>query len=269
VPFTQANGQKLYYESHGEGDPLLLVMGLGTDHLAWALQLRDWTKRHRVIVFDNRDVGQSSYADGPYEIVDMAADALGLADALDLDSFHLLGMSLGGAIAQEMALAAPERVRTLTLVVTYTAAGRWGRERARLWGAAMTRTPREEHADTLLLLCLSHRMYDENPEFVGYVRRMMLENPHPQAPEAFLRQLEAGSRHDTRDRLGTLSMPVHVIGAEYDLMVPVWNTRELGELIPGARVTVLEGAPHAVNLEGAEEFNRQVLEFLEAARTPA
>ena len=85
MPFSEANGQRLYYEIHGEGEPLLCVMGLGADHLAWALQLPSWSTKFQTIIFDNRDVGQSSYADAPYAVTDMAADTLALADDLGLD----------------------------------------------------------------------------------------------------------------------------------------------------------------------------------------
>ncbi len=114
MPTADCNGQTLYYEEHGEGDPLLCVMGLSANTLAWALQVQAFSAAHRTIIFDNRDVGQSSMADGNYEITDMATDALALADHLGLEQFHLVGVSMGGAIAQEMALAAPERVKTLT-----------------------------------------------------------------------------------------------------------------------------------------------------------
>ena len=97
---------------------------------------------------------------------------------------------------------------------------------------------------------------------------MMLANPHPQPADAFVRQLEACGRHDTRDRLPALRLPTHVIGAEYDLLVPIWKSRELAELIPDARLTVLPAAPHGANVEGAEAFNRAVLDFI-AQRTPA
>ena len=97
MPITEANGQTLYYEIHGEGEPLLCVMGLSADVLAWTLQIPAFSAGHLTIVFDNRDVGRSSMADGPYEIADMARDTLALADALELDSFHLLGASMGGA----------------------------------------------------------------------------------------------------------------------------------------------------------------------------
>jgi pimeloyl-ACP methyl ester carboxylesterase len=194
MPTAGVNGQTIYYEVHGEGEPLLCVMGLAADTLAWTLQVPAFSERHRTIIFDNRDVGQSSQATGSYEVSDMAEDALGLADALELDSFHLLGVSMGGAIAQEMALAAPERGRTLTLAVTWASGGGW--------------------------------------------------NPHPQPPEAFARQLDASSRHSTGERLGDLTTPTHVIGAEWDVLVPVWKSREIAGLIPGSKLTVLEACPH-------------------------
>jgi 3-oxoadipate enol-lactonase len=97
---------------------------------------------------------------------------------------------------------------------------------------------------------------------VAYLRRMMLADPHPQPPEAFARQLRASGRNDTADRVPSLSMPVHVIGAEHDILVPVWESQRLAELIPGATLDVMEAAPHGVNLERAEEFNRLVLDFI-------
>jgi 3-oxoadipate enol-lactonase len=268
MPTTEANGQTLYYEVHGEGVPLLCVEGLAMDTLGWALQLPAFSSRHKTVVFDNRDVGQSSMSDGSYEIADMANDALALADALELDSFHLLGASMGGTIAQEMALAAPERVRTLTLAVTYASAGRWGQTLSAVWGARVQRMSREERVDELMLLCLSEEFF-ENAEGVAWLRDLMLQNPHPQPADAFARQLHAAARHDASDRLAALDMPTHVIGAERDILVPVWKSRELAELIPGARLTILDRSPHGVNVEGAEEFNSAVLEFVAQAEPSA
>jgi 3-oxoadipate enol-lactonase len=269
MPHMRANGQELYYEVHGEGEPLLCVMGLAADTLAWLPQLPVCSQRHRMVIFDNRDVGRSSMAAGPYEIRDMAQDALALADGLQLDSFHLLGVSMGGAIAQEMALTAPDRVRTLTLAVTYAAGGRWGHTLSDVWGARVQRMSREERIDELLLLTLSE-VFFENADGVAMLRELMLQNPHPQPPEAFARQLAASSRHDARARLGDLTVPTHVIGAEHDILVPVWKSAEVAELIPDAKLTVLEACPHGLNVERAEEFNRAVLDFIaERAGAPA
>ena len=262
MPELQANGQTLFYEERGEGEPLLCIMGLATDSLAWIPQLKAFTARHRTITFDNRDVGRSSQADGPYEITDMAQDTLALADGLGLDSFHLLGLSMGGTIAQELALAAPERVRTLTLAVTYPRAGAWAKRNGELWLDRARNMSREDRVDESMLLTMSEEFF-EDAEKVEWLRNAILGNPHPQPVEAFARQLHASRRHDAADRLGSLTMPVHVIGAEHDVLVPVWRSKKLAELIPGAKLTVIPGAPHGANLERSEEFNEAVLGFIE------
>jgi 3-oxoadipate enol-lactonase len=268
MPTTEANGQTLYYEVHGEAEPLVCVMGLAANTLAWALQVQPFAERHKTVIFDNRDVGRSSMASERYEIRDMAQDTLALADALELDSFHLLGYSMGGAISQEVAFAAPERVRTLTLALTYAATGNWGRSFSKVWGGRRQSASREEHIDELMLLTLSEAFF-ENAEAVEFTRTMMLNDPNPQPPEAFARQLEASRRHDARDRLGSLEMPVHVIGGEYDILVPIWKQRELVDLIPGAKFSVIDRGPHAANLERAPEFNQHVLDFIaEQAAAP-
>ena len=260
MPIAEANGQRLFYESHGEGDPLLCVMGLGADHTAWVLNVPEWSGSRRVVVFDNRDVGQSSYAEDPYEVSDMAADALALADHLELETFDLVGLSLGGTIAQEMALAQPERVRTLTLAVTYGGNGGWGVQRAKVFREFLAGMSREARGEFLMALVYSEILFD-NEQFETAARETMLAHPHPQSNEAFIRQLDAGSRHEARDRLAELRMPVHVIGAERDIMVPSHKSPELARLIPGAKLTMLD-AGHAVNVEAAQEFNAAVVEFI-------
>jgi 3-oxoadipate enol-lactonase len=265
MPTIQANGQTLYYEVHGEGEPLLLVMGLAADTMAWAMQVPALSAHYRTIIFDNRDVGQSSMAAAPYEITDLAQDTLALADALELESFHLVGASMGGAIAQEVALAVPDRVRTLTLAMTWPRGGAWAAKLSELWSARVEHMSREERVDELMLLTLSEDFF-ENADGVAWLRDVMLQNPHPQSADAFARQLDASSRHDTRERLGRLALPTHVIGAEHDILVPVWKSRELAELIPGAQLSVIDAGPHGANLENAEEFNRLVLDFLDQSR---
>ena len=264
MAIADVNLQRLYYEVLGDGEPLLCVHGLACDTLAWIPQLQAFPASHRTVIFDNRDVGQSSMADPGYEIADMARDALALADELELETFHLLGVSMGGAIVQEVATQAPERVRTLTLAVTFPAGGTYARRLAEVWGARVKQISREQHVDELMLMNHSEAFF-ENPEMVEFIRTAMLNNPHPQPPDAFARQLEACGRHETRDRLGALTMPTHVIGGEYDILVPVWKSREIASLIPGATLTVLPKAPHGLSLERAEEFNAAVLAFIREA----
>ena len=269
MAIAEVNGQTLYYEVQGEGEPLLCVHGLACDTLAWIPQVQAFSSAYRTVIFDNRDVGQSACADCDYEIADMARDALALADELELDSFHLLGVSMGGAIAQEIALQAPDRVRTLTVAVSFPSGSTYARRLAEVWGGRVRQISFEQHVDELMLLVHSEEFF-ENPDMVEFIRTAMLNNPHRQSPDCFARQLAACGRHDARDRLGTLTMPTHVIAGEYDILVPVWKSREIADLIPGAKLTVLPSAPHGLPLERAEEFNAAVLDFIrEPAATPA
>jgi pimeloyl-ACP methyl ester carboxylesterase len=110
---------ELYYEEHGSGDPLLLIMGLAADSVAWMFQIPAFAERYRTIVFDNRGVGRSDKPPGPYSIHQMANDTAGLLDALGIERAHVVGVSMGGMIAQELALNHPQRVRGLVLACTY------------------------------------------------------------------------------------------------------------------------------------------------------
>ena len=272
MPIAEVNGQRIYYEVHGDGEPIVGVMGLGGDHTAWLLQVPAWSERHKVLVFDNRDIGQSSMSDGPYDVSDMAADVRWLVDELVFETFHLVGLSLGGAIAQELALAVPERVRTLTLAVTYGGTGGYGAHRGHVLANLARKLDREEFVDFVMLLVYSQRLFDV-PEFAEAARRTMLDNPHPQPTDAWVRQLGASSRHEAMDRLGSLTMPVHVIGARRDVMVPPFRSEDLAAAIPGSKLTIIDAA-HLVNVEAAQEFNGAVLDFIaehalaqEASRT--
>jgi 3-oxoadipate enol-lactonase len=265
VPVAEVNGQRLYWREHGEGDPLLCVMGLGADHIAWNLQVGPWSERHRTIVFDNRDVGRSSRAEAGYGLSDLVDDTLGLVDAIGLERFHLLGMSMGGAVAQHLALRAPERIRTLTLVCTYAGASRnYQESRVRVWERDLAGRSARERYEALMLLTYSEAFYDQDGA-VEWLLDMAMKHPNPQEPEAFTRQARAVAEHDLRDRIAELDMPVHVIGAEHDILVPAWKSRELAGLIPGAELTVIEDSGHALNVERADELNRAVLDFIARA----
>jgi pimeloyl-ACP methyl ester carboxylesterase len=266
MPQADLNGLQIHYDVHGEGDPLVCVHGLGCDRRAWALQIQPFSQSYKTVVFDNRDVGQSSLAPRDYSTADMAQDVLALADRLELGTFHLLGISLGGMVSQHVALAAPERVRSLTLAVTHGGVQKAGRLRGHLLGSYARHLPLEDRVDNLLYLCYTEAFF-ENDAMFEFMRNALLENPYPQPPEAFARQAAAGARHDVRDRLAELTMPVHVIGAERDLMIPIWKSRELAGLIPGSKLTVIEEQGHGVMWEAADEFNAAVTEFL--ARDPA
>ena len=268
MPQADLNGFQIHYDVHGEGDPLICVHGLACDRRAWVLQIQPFSERYQAVFFDNRDVGQSSLATSDYTTAEMADDVLALADHLELERFHLLGISLGGMVSQHVALKAPERVRSLTLAVTHGGVQEAGRLRGRLLGAYAEYLPLELRIDNLLYLCYTEAFF-ENEQMYSFMRTALLENPYPQPPEAFARQAHAGAHHDVRDRLHELTMPVHVISAERDLMIPAWKQRELASLIPGSKLTVIEEQGHGVSWEGADLFNAAVTEFLATTPTEA
>jgi pimeloyl-ACP methyl ester carboxylesterase len=262
VPFTEVNGMRLFHDEQGEGEPLLCVMGLASDHRAWGLQLPAFAERFRTIVFDNRDTGRSTMCAADYDVTDLADDALGLADALGLERFHLLGISLGSAVAQHVALRVPERIATLTLAATWAwTAPAYAEMRARVWEREVRRSTTEEWLEEMMLLTLSERFF-ESEEGLRTVKEMTLEDPQPQPVDALIRQIRATSRHDVRDRLGELRMPVHVIAGDRDVLIPLWKSEEVAERVDDATLTVLRGIGHAMNMERVDEFNDAVLSWL-------
>lgn len=262
MPTASCNGIDLHYEVLGEGEPLLCVMGLATDASGWMLNVGAFSERLQTVTFDNRDVGRSGYATEDYAIADMARDALALADHLGLESFHLIGCSMGGAISQELALLAPERVSTLTLAVSWGSSSKWFRARGRSLWSGLDLSP-EAIATNMLMLTVSEHLFN-NDEAREQALAHALANPHPQRPDGFIRQAKAANGHHSLDRLDRLQMPVHVLGAECDVLIPVWKSKELAAQIPGAKLSVVEGAAHGMNMERASEFNEHVLGFIEA-----
>lgn len=259
------NGLDLYVEDHDAhaSEPLLCVAGIGMSVHAWQFQVAAWELHYRTIVFDNRDIGRSTIVRTSYTVRDLARDVLALADALGLERFHLLGYSLGGAVAQEVALAAPQRVRTLTLCVTYASASRWLQREVSLWAARVQSEPLETRIEELLLACVTEEYYDS---FMFQLVRAELLGEQPAQPaEAFARQLLAVGTHRPLVPLAALaSLPVHVIGGERDLLLPVWKSQQLAAAIPGSTLTVIPRAPHALSIERFLDFNPAVTAFLAA-----
>lgn len=262
VPHADVNGVRLFHDEAGDGPPLLCIMGLASDSQGWAVQSEALSESFRTVVFDNRDVGRSSAADADYDIADLAEDAVGLADHLGLEAFHLLGISLGSCIAQRVALAIPERITTLTLCATWAGTHTaYSEMRARVWEREVRRSSTEEWLEEMMLLTLSENVFTTH-DGVDEMKRMALENPHPQPTDGLIRQIRSMARHDVRDRLRELTMPVHVIAGDRDLLIPPWKSEEVAQHIEGSTLTVLRGIGHSMNLERAEQFNEAVLSWL-------
>lgn len=262
MPYVELSGRPFYFEDNGDGEPLLAISGLGAAAESWLPVVAELCERHRLICFDNRDVGRSWQATGEYTVTDMAADALGLADALGITELHVLGQSMGSTIAQELALAAPQRIKTLTLMGTWAGGQRWLRARIARWARDRQTYSVEEFVRNLTLELVSPAFY-ENEEAIEDMIRWSLDFPHAQSVEAFVRQCRACRAHDARERLGDITAPTHVIGAEFDAVIPVWNARETADLIPGSEFTLLEGAGHGMAREKPRQTSAAILRFID------
>jgi len=265
---------ELYYEEHGRGDPLLLIMGLAADSTAWMFQVPDFAERHRTITFDNRGVGRSSKPPGPYTIHQMADDAAGLLDALRIARAHVLGVSMGGMIAQELALRHPERVRGLVLACTYPEPD-VEVERQREFGMTQfggTVTASGEMRIDLSALDpimffqhLLPRVFNQSFIDRELPRLMQLFSGALQygfSMEAILGQVEAVMGHRATDRLHLIEAPTLVITGDADLLISPANSDVLARSIPGAKLVKVPGGSHGFNFETPEIFNRAVLDFL-------
>lgn len=261
MPRIRSNGVELRVEEIGQGPPLLLIMGLGSSLDTWIAQREAFAARYRVILFDNRGAGESESPPAPWTVPEMAADALGVLDALGVERAHVLGVSMGGMIAQEMAIRWPERVDRLVVAMSFARPDplrrafllfrRW----ARLQGADLV----QEGVANLPWL-VSPRVLND-PEQLE--RLMAVVGAMPlMAPEAYSLQVDAILEHDTLSRLHRVRAPTLVVSAAEDVLTPVLLSQEIAAAIPGARLTVLPRGNHAVQIEDPELFNSAVLEFL-------
>jgi pimeloyl-ACP methyl ester carboxylesterase len=260
-----SNGQSLYYEVHGEGTPVVLVMGIGYDATLWGLyQIPAFSQALRVIAFDNRDVGRSSQATGPYTIADMADDLAGLLDGLEIERAHILGLSMGGMVAQEFALRHPKRLDKLVLTGTGAGTGRAKFDPISVWSFVKRHDPKGLTFAAQQFIWLFSTDFGRNHQAVDQTLALLASNPNPISAEAYERQANAYVQHDALDRVGEITAPTLVITGEQDRLTPPWIGRELAEAIPNARFHLVEGsgASHVLPLERPEDFNRIVLSFL-------
>lgn len=245
MPSIDALGTELHYERAGEGEPMLLIQGMSATHLAWGRPFLDELERSfDTIVFDNRGMGRSGRAELPFTTADLAADTAALLDALELETAHVVGISMGGMIAQELALAHPERIRTLTIGASYCG-GPEGRlmdpEDLQLLGTAYASGIAEQVFRAMWEINLSPGFREDDSRFAAFTE-MGSALPAPQP--VVLQQMQACAAHDTHRRLGQISLPTLVIHGDADRLLGYANGREIAALIPGARLETLEGIGH-------------------------
>jgi pimeloyl-ACP methyl ester carboxylesterase len=264
MPKLHVGDVELFYQDLGphDAEPLLMVMGWGGDHTAWAFQLPVFSGQYRVIALDNRGSGQSDAPDVPYSIPGMAADAMGLLDKLGIGRVHVCGASMGGMIAQEIALAHPGRITTLQLHCTFARPDAYGRSLVDTLLKVKARGDREEFSRTMLPWVLSRRTFDDKPDFVQLLLDRGVTYPYPTGLVGLTRQAEAIGAHDTRDRLATIRVPTLVTVGADDILVPPSFSHGIHGRIVGSELVILPDAGHLHFMEQVERFNETVLGFL-------
>ena len=265
MPTVKVGDINIYYEIHGQGEPLVLIMGFGSNSGQWFRQIPGLSQEYRVFAFDNRGTGRSDKPDIPYTMQMLAQDIAGLLEALAIDAAHICGVSMGGMIAQEFALRYPERVNCLILGCT-TCGGSHTTvpdEEAMTYLFDMERlqrlTPEERAREGLPFLC-SQAFIDSNPDIVEQFIAKSVEDVTPL--HGFIRQAEAIMTHDTCDRLPQIKAPTLVISGNADRLVPLENSRLIASKIPNAELVILENVGHGFFIEAAEEANKAILDFL-------
>jgi len=245
MPRVRIGELELFHTIDGAGEPVLLVMGLGGEHRAWDLVRRELARRYRLVLVDNRDAGASDEANRPYGTGDMAADALGVIDHLGIERFHVVGASMGGAIAQHLALLAPTRVATLVLI------GTWGRTDAFLrtiltgWRLMVERLSPEQFLAGLAPWAFTYRFLEApSPEVVA-LQTAARERGLLKSVAAYQRQVDACLGHDTLALLPLLRTPSLVLVGEDDILTPPRYARALAAALSRGEVMLLPASGHA------------------------
>jgi 3-oxoadipate enol-lactonase len=265
MPLVHADNLDIHYRVDGDGpDTLVLVNGVGDDLTGWAMQVGDFVAAGlRVVTFDNRGVGGSSHPPGPYTSRAMAGDTKALADALGVAPFHLAGVSMGGLIAQEYALAYPEDLLSVVLANTYAKPDAYTRAAFDAWGqiaeAASMAVMMRQQAPWVF----SPTFYEKQPQRLATFLEEMERSVQPAG--SFASQIAALLTHDCGDRLAGLRTPALVIAADDDIIIRLSLSHRLYEELPRARWAIVPGG-HAAFLENPEPWNRAVVEFIDQHR---
>ena len=256
------NGVALWVEQRGSGEDLVLLCGLGDTHAAWAHQLESLAGRFRLTAIDNRGVGRSGLPDGPFTVADMAADAAGALDALGIARAHIAGFSMGGAIAQELAIARPDLVRSLVLVGTWCRTDAHQRRLFESWAWMAQRADSDEAFVRALFLWVYTRRAHLSGAVDTWVQQALAEE-HPQSTDAFVRTVDAIKAHDAADRLGPVTVPALVVAGDQDLICSPRVQQELAEHLTRCEVRLLAEEAHQPFQEASDLFDGVLLEFLD------
>jgi pimeloyl-ACP methyl ester carboxylesterase len=270
VPTADISGNTIHYERRGSGDPLVLIMGMSGNSAHWPEPFLERLEPHfDLLVFDNRGIGRSAPVAADFSIADMAQDTVALMDEVGLGRAHVMGISMGGMIAQELALTAPERVGGLVLGCTYPGgpgSSLAGPDVMQRLAGPMLSGDREAAIRAGWEVNVSRAFAADDGQWQRFHE---VATRHPAPVELIMRQMNAVGGHDTSARLADITAPTLVIHGTDDEMLSVENARIIAERIPGARLEILDGVGHLFFWELPDRSAELVREFLAGVGAPA
>ena len=263
MPKAEINGITLDYMVEGKGEPLIMIIGLGSDQSNWRLQTASFRKYYSTITFDNRGAGKSDKPTGPYTMSMMVDDTDGLMDHLDIEKAHILGVSMGGMIAQELAINHPEKVDKLVLGCTFACRDETSGFSSEV-SQALEAYDGSSH-DLMSLRKLVNVIIDLTFNKRSYrvlALPLMKAAIRSSSLDGFVEQLEAVLAHNAADRLGKIEAPTLVITGTEDRVIKPVSSEVIASLVPKAKLAKVEGGSHGFSGEMSREFNREVLDFI-------
>jgi 3-oxoadipate enol-lactonase len=248
---------------HGDAPPVLLIQGLGMNKNGWTVQRIAMATKFRTIAMDNRGAGRSSMPDSPFTLEEMADDAVAVLDHYEVRDAHIVGASMGGAIAQVVSVKYPERVRSLTLACTACRNQPWRAELLRHWADTATTRGLRQWADESARWLIGPRSFRRLAPAIGWLGPFATFRPS----RGFVAQVSAIL--DTDDslvaELGRITAPTLVIVGNQDILTPRGDSEEIAERIAHAELVVISGAAHGLMVEHATTFNEVVIDFISRA----
>ncbi|MGI6094607.1 MAG: alpha/beta fold hydrolase [Lachnospiraceae bacterium] len=266
--YVQTNGIRMHYFTEGEGEPLVLLMGLGADGHTWAPHIEAYKNDFCCIAVDNRGAGLSDKpAEVAYTTRQMAKDTIDLLDSLGIEKAHFHGISMGGAIAQWIAIDYPERVKSVILTSTQAAASVGYRRGIELLRDTKGQLPAETSARLLNWIIYANTYQDAHEEVL--LEKEAAVDPNPMPVHAFIAQCNACITHNTLDHLSEIKAPVLIAAGEDDQLADSICTKALSAGIPHAEVYICPEGGHVHHWEDLETFNQVTLEFLKKHKEKA
>jgi 3-oxoadipate enol-lactonase len=265
MPFLSANGVRTFHRTVGEGPPLILIAGNGMDHTTFDEQLPSFSRHFRCIVYDMRGIGQSDVTDGGYTTREMAADALALLDRLGIESAHVAGYSLGGAIGQEMAIVAPQRVVTLSLYSSFDRPDPYLRLRYDLMLKVLEEgTPELWSMFSAFSAFGEHYINENEPSVREEIAKRKARWSGPQAPSkiGLAGHYRAILSHDSSGRLSQIVCPTWIAVGSQDPVTPPSYAERMHRAIEGSRLDIFPDRPHRILNFRADSFTTRALAFV-------